>query len=52
MKKRLGFIGLGTMGNPMATNLVNSGYEVTVFDIRPEAVRVLVGVGALAADSP
>ena len=31
--ERIGFIGLGNMGNPMATNLVKSGYSVICYDI-------------------
>ena len=31
--KRIGFIGLGNMGTPMAANLVRAGYEVTAYDI-------------------
>lgn len=50
-RKKLGFIGLGNMGNPMATNLVRAGFEVTVYDIRPEAVEALVEIGAIPADS-
>jgi len=50
-RKKLGFIGLGNMGNPMATNLVRAGFEVAVYDIRPEAIQALVEVGASAADS-
>lgn len=33
--KRIGFIGLGNMGGPMAANLAKAGYEVTGFDIAP-----------------
>jgi 3-hydroxyisobutyrate dehydrogenase len=50
--KKLGFIGLGNMGKPMATNLVKAGYPLTVHDLRPEAVRDLVAIGAAAAGSP
>ncbi len=31
--KRIGFIGLGAMGKPMATNLLRKGYQVTLFDL-------------------
>lgn len=34
--KRVGFIGMGNMGVPMAANLVRGGYEVTVYDIAAE----------------
>lgn len=33
MKKKIGFIGLGAMGKPMATNLLKKGYQVKVFDL-------------------
>jgi len=50
--KKLGFIGLGNMGKPMATNLVKAGYPLTIHDLRPEPVKELVAAGATAADSP
>jgi 3-hydroxyisobutyrate dehydrogenase-like beta-hydroxyacid dehydrogenase len=31
MTKRIGFIGLGAMGKPMATRLVQAGYEVMIY---------------------
>ncbi len=37
--KKVGFIGVGNMGNPMAGHLVRKGFDVTVYDIRPEAVK-------------
>lgn len=49
---KIGFIGVGAMGKPMATNLLNAGYEVTVYDIDQEAVSQLVAQGAVAATSP
>lgn len=36
--KKIGFIGLGNMGNPMAGHLVKAGFDVAVYDIRAEAV--------------
>jgi len=48
---KLGFIGLGAMGRPMAKNLLKSGYSVTVNDIMPAAVEALTAEGAQAADS-
>ena len=47
--KSVGVIGLGWMGNPMAKNLVNGGFEVTVFDLRPDAVEELAAMGARPA---
>ena len=44
--KKIGFIGLGIMGKPMASNLLKAGYQLTVYDIRPEPVKELVAAGA------
>ena len=52
MDKHLGFIGLGNMGVPMASRLVDAGYRLTVFDVRREAVDALRAKGAQAAASP
>ncbi|MEN8196360.1 MAG: L-threonate dehydrogenase [Pseudomonadota bacterium] len=51
-EKRTGFIGLGAMGAGMATNLVKAGFPVTGYDIRPEAVETLKGLGGNGAVSP
>ena len=52
---KIGFIGLGNMGGPMAANLVKGGYEVRAFDLSPascEAVRASgVGIAANAQDA-
>lgn len=40
--RKIGFIGVGNMGNPMAGHLVQAGFEVAVFDIRPEAMEAFV----------
>ena len=45
----VGFVGLGTMGKPMATNLVRAGLDVLVFDLDPAPVAELVALGARAA---
>lgn len=44
MKKirKVGFIGVGNMGNPMAGHLVKAGFEVAVFDIRAETTNAFV----------
>jgi 2-hydroxy-3-oxopropionate reductase len=49
--KKIGFIGLGIMGNPMAKNLIKAGYDLTVYDIIPEKIDDLVRAGAKAASS-
>ena len=46
---KVGFIGLGIMGRPMAKNLVKAGYELVVFDFNKAAVDDLVSCGAAAA---
>lgn len=51
MKKRVGFIGLGIMGKPMARNLLKAGYPLVVFDLNKDAMEDLIKAGALAADS-
>ena len=43
---RIGFIGLGNMGGPMAANLVKAGHEVKVFDMSGAAVEKAVSAGA------
>src|SRR5437899_6266421 len=52
MTTRIGFIGLGVMGRPMAVNLLNSGFDVVVCNRSHGAVTQLVGLGASAAASP
>lgn len=52
MTKKIGFIGLGIMGKPMALNLIKSGFSLVVFDINKDAVDALVQAGAMAASSP
>lgn len=49
---RLGFIGLGVMGRPMALNLINAGYPMTVYARRPDAAAPLVAAGARVVASP
>jgi len=48
---KIGFIGLGIMGKPMARNLLKAGYALTVHDLRPEPVAELQRAGATPADS-
>ncbi|MDQ0873124.1 2-hydroxy-3-oxopropionate reductase [Paenibacillus sp. V4I3] len=52
MSKKIGFIGLGIMGKPMAINLLKAGYDVTVTDLNKEAVEQVVKSGAVAAATP
>ena len=46
---KIGMVGLGTMGAPMARNLLKSGHDLKVHDIAPAAVEALVANGADAA---
>ncbi|WP_373878846.1 NAD(P)-binding domain-containing protein [Loigolactobacillus coryniformis] len=47
--QKIGFIGLGIMGRPMARNLIEAGFSVSVFDINTTAVDSLVADGATAS---
>jgi 2-hydroxy-3-oxopropionate reductase len=49
--ERIGFIGLGIMGKPMAGNLIKAGYPLAVFDRRKEVLEELSKQGAEAAAS-
>jgi len=49
---KLGYIGTGTMGNPMAKALIEAGHAVTVFDVRRESATNLCEMGADWADTP
>ena len=48
---KIGFLGLGNMGGPMAHNLLKAGHQLTVFDLSEAAVANLVEAGASAAPS-
>lgn len=52
MKEKLGFIGIGDMGAPMAGRLFDAGYELVVCDVREEATAALAARGATVANSP
>ena len=41
--RKIGFVGIGNMGNPMAGHLVKAGFDVTVYDIRPETMEIFAG---------
>ena len=49
--KRIGFIGLGSMGKPMATNILKAGFSLTVYDIRKEPLVEMERIGANIAKS-
>jgi len=48
---KIGFIGLGIMGKPMAKNLLKAGHEVVCFDVNKDNVENVVAAGASAAAS-
>ncbi|MBP1778936.1 MAG: hypothetical protein H6Q86_4947 [candidate division NC10 bacterium] len=52
LEVRVGVIGLGNMGRPIAENLLRAGFPTIVFDLRAAAVEALRGAGAIAAASP
>jgi 3-hydroxyisobutyrate dehydrogenase len=49
---RVGFIGLGNMGGPMALNILKGGHDVSVFDLRKDAAAEHIKNGATLAASP
>jgi 3-hydroxyisobutyrate dehydrogenase-like beta-hydroxyacid dehydrogenase len=49
---KIGFIGLGIMGRPMALNLLRGGHPITVWARRAESMQPLLDAGASAAASP
>ncbi len=51
-KTRVGFVGLGLMGLPMAHNLLKAGFQLTVYNRTPSKADSLLQDGAQAADSP
>ena len=48
---KIGFVGLGRMGKPMAQNLLRAGFELTVHNRSRGVVEELAGMGALPAAS-
>lgn len=48
----IGFIGTGVMGKPMVRCLLDAGYKVSVFDVRPESATELCQLGATWVGSP
>src|SRR6202453_4265557 len=48
---RIGFVGTGTMGTPIAGCLIGAGHSLSVYDRRPEATAELCAQGAVHAGS-
>jgi 3-hydroxyisobutyrate dehydrogenase-like beta-hydroxyacid dehydrogenase len=51
MSQTLGFVGVGRMGGPMASRLLDAGHALVLFDTNPEAIRPLIARGATLAAS-
>jgi len=49
---RIGFIGIGAMGTPMARNLIDAGFDVTIWNRTGDKCQPLVSAGASQAGSP
>ena len=49
---KIGFVGVGKMGQPMARRLIAAGYEVFAYDTDPVAVKAVVDDGAKAMPGP
>lgn len=49
---RIGFVGIGLMGEAMVRRLLERGHAVTVWNLEPERLDLVVPHGAVAADSP
>jgi 3-hydroxyisobutyrate dehydrogenase-like beta-hydroxyacid dehydrogenase len=52
MAQGVGFIGLGTMGFPFATNIAQAGFDLMVYDVRPEPLDELRKLGAKVGSTP
>jgi 2-hydroxy-3-oxopropionate reductase len=52
MPETIGFIGLGLMGRPMATNLLKAGFPLIVHSRSPQPIEAIVALGATRAESP
>src|SRR5581483_4706992 len=48
---RIGFVGVGNMGNPMASNLIKAGWKVSVYDADRAKVRAMEERGARGAET-
>jgi 2-hydroxy-3-oxopropionate reductase len=52
VSSKIGFVGLGIMGRPMAKNLLKAGHKVTVYDIMPAGMDDVAAAGAEKGSSP
>ncbi|MGH6771777.1 MAG: NAD(P)-dependent oxidoreductase [Xanthobacteraceae bacterium] len=51
-KETIGFIGVGRMGQPMASRLIAAGHEIVAYDVQGQALSAIAGKGAQTASSP
>ncbi|CAP41985.1 NAD(P)-dependent oxidoreductase [Bordetella petrii] len=51
-KDTLGFVGIGRMGAPMVSRLLQAGYDLAIYDTNPQATAALAAQGARVAASP
>jgi 3-hydroxyisobutyrate dehydrogenase len=51
-KVQIGFVGVGVMGRPMASNLIKAGYPCSIFDVNPAPLKALEADGGKVASSP
>jgi len=49
---KIGFVGLGAMGHPMASNILKAGYSLTVYDVKADVVEDMKAKGAQVAYEP
>lgn len=49
---KIGWIGLGNMGIPMATNLLKAGYTLTIYNRNRDKEKSLIDAGAISAQNP
>ena len=52
MAEKIGFIGLGNIGNPMSRRVLGAGFSLVVYDLNPQAIERLTKEGAERASSP
>ena len=49
---KVGFIGIGLMGQHMVKHIINAGHDLVVYDINKEAANEIISMGATFADNP
>ncbi len=48
---KVGFVGLGIMGKPMAKNILKAGYELVVYTLEKEVIEEMIGEGAIGVEN-